>query len=1304
MTGVLINRPDFVPPPPNPIPVAITFVPASPTIAEDATVGTIVSQANCSTSDSSPFTGVWALTDSDGGKFAIDSSTGQITVAASLVGTGGTIQNITVSATENGTTIFNGLAINVTAAAGTAPTIANQTFAIDDGFINGQVVGTVNLTNSPSPAPTWSITAGDPTGAFTINSSSGVITVLDHTQLNHVTTPSYSLTVHVTNTAGSDNKTMTVNVAAAAADNFIGNITVTDISGVDKTNAIVSLGVPLSNTALPPPREFRLYDDDGAGGKGAVLGFQVDGICSEAGDGAVPRYLKLTAIIPNIGPTSLVTRKLGMYASTSSVPTGTAITAADILATSFRVLVTATFAGVDYTVDSNNLLAASSTFSKTAAWKSANNWRLGPFCSEFHCSSPVMNAGTPLNSGNSLHIDMDITAYKAQAAAVSVGNPITAVRFVVTLRNGDVERSAADAQSLYYGLKVQRATSLTDGTLITTNYTNPDGMVEGYQWDTKSPASDITFSTSGTGFKTVTLASGSWDSNIIGAHITADSGTGKAFITVRLNATQVTAYVYEAFSSTTITSGTWTQNGIAHGYNSSASIVGWVGDAPTNVAAWGAHTSAATPTTRNALDYLTASRMMLNLSVPFSAVTNNPTKVNLMLAPDGTQRPFMQTGPQSVSTYTMGNMTTDVGATGGRGDIGPVPLWTTASLAKGDQTGRFIDHWNARIMMTYPFVSPQRYSGTPTNGQLPVALRADNGTTYAWDSRFGGTLLQRPSAYVISSLASFPNWYGDTAHIPEPVYAQFLRSGDYHWMQWMDAQAIYLNWLSLNNAYNGSGINKTVFGDATGVTATVGGNDQTRSRAWSARTLFFTAAMTPDDSKPDLYNDKSYYLTWIFNHFHAMKLYLVDDIKGVYGTGHMVYYYPNTGKASGQVVQITITNNPGGGTPGTWTDMTFSAGGAHTNGFYTIDGTGTIVAAGLYEASSGAGTSNNITFPHAGAGTTGNANAWNGTLIAPWQKGYYAYMMAMPQELGLVNSDYTADFARHFTYFSGFAFSSGVADYVVTPTYEVVIADNFTFTAHPNTWDEIYQRSALMCSIGGFAGAISRPATGLTISLDSYQCGSGRTMTFSANKFSGGGSWYVGGWICEHSNKSLNVTGAVDDGTGQVRLTVASGATSWDNGHNSTRLYVTGVGGVPGANGVFPCQVVDNTHVILLGSVFSGAYTTGGSARCGGGFGQIEAVDATGTILTVKITCEFTSTNPLVASMKIPAPHPSDYDGSFDTISNISYARYHANAGRFMTDHGDATGVNVTSNQTTRPGWSEYDANMTDIQFYVLPR
>jgi hypothetical protein len=84
-----------------------------------------------------------------------------------------------------------------------------------------------------------------------------------------------------------------------------------------------------------------------------------------------------------------------------------------------------------------------------------------------------------------------------------------------------------------------------------------------------------------------------------------------------------------------------------------------------------------------------------------------------------------------------------------------------------------------------------------------------------------------------------------------------------------------------------------------------------------------------------------------------------------------------------------------------------------------------------------------------------------------------------------------------------------------------------------------------------------------------------------------GCQWQAGNRSCIN----LPITGVTENGSGQVRLTVGStaGFQTWD------AATISGVNGIPSANGSYVLTVVDGTHLDLMGSKFSGAYTAGGT-------------------------------------------------------------------------------------------------------------
>ena len=94
------------------------------------------------------------------------------------------------------------------------------------------------------------------------------------------------------------------------------------------------------------------------------------------------------------------------------------------------------------------------------------------------------------------------------------------------------------------------------------------------------------------------------------------------------------------------------------------------------------------------------------------------------------------------------------------------------------------------------------------------------------------------------------------------------------------------------------------------------------------------------------------------------------------------------------------------------------------------------------------------------------------------------------------------------------------------------------------------------------------------------------------------GGYYTGNGLMG----TLNVTGAANNGSGLIRLTVSGYGKNPNGGSSATSGLVTGdianvtnVGGTTEANGnQWTITVVDGTHIDLQGSTFTNAYTSGG--------------------------------------------------------------------------------------------------------------
>jgi hypothetical protein len=93
----------------------------------------------------------------------------------------------------------------------------------------------------------------------------------------------------------------------------------------------------------------------------------------------------------------------------------------------------------------------------------------------------------------------------------------------------------------------------------------------------------------------------------------------------------------------------------------------------------------------------------------------------------------------------------------------------------------------------------------------------------------------------------------------------------------------------------------------------------------------------------------------------------------------------------------------------------------------------------------------------------------------------------------------------------------------------------------------------------------------------------------------------------------ISITGAANNGSGAIRLTLASEIANWTYGQADTThsagqagstnlsnasqntIEIYGVAGTTEANGSWQFTVVDATHIDLVGSTFAHAYVSGGS-------------------------------------------------------------------------------------------------------------
>ncbi|MCP4117586.1 MAG: tandem-95 repeat protein [Desulfobacteraceae bacterium] len=155
--------------------------------------------------------------------------------------------------------------------------INDLTAPVAENAPNGTVVadlnetGTGNDTDLDGNPLTYSITAGNGDGVFTIDPVTGIITIPDTSSLDHDTTPSYALTVEVSNGSGTDTATITVNITGTG--NSVGPVSDNNPAG-NTVAENANFGDPVGITALATDQDpgdtvtYSLTDD--AGGRFAI--------------------------------------------------------------------------------------------------------------------------------------------------------------------------------------------------------------------------------------------------------------------------------------------------------------------------------------------------------------------------------------------------------------------------------------------------------------------------------------------------------------------------------------------------------------------------------------------------------------------------------------------------------------------------------------------------------------------------------------------------------------------------------------------------------------------------------------------------------------------------------------------------------------------------------------------------------------------------------------------------------------------------------------------------------------------------
>jgi large repetitive protein len=246
---------------------------AANSVAEGAVNGSTVGITALATDPNGPATTYSLIGDTSGGGFAINATTGVVTVADATKidyeSAAGHAYSVTVQAVNGATTSSQSFSIAVTDVAPSAPTDSNAAAnAVAEGAANGTLVGvTAASTDVNGPAVTYSLT-NNANGAFAINAATGVVSVADATKIDYETAPGHAYTI----TAQASDGTLTSSQSFTIAVTDVAPSTPTDSNAAANTVAEgaangTTVGVTASATDVNGPAvTYSLTGDTSGGG------------------------------------------------------------------------------------------------------------------------------------------------------------------------------------------------------------------------------------------------------------------------------------------------------------------------------------------------------------------------------------------------------------------------------------------------------------------------------------------------------------------------------------------------------------------------------------------------------------------------------------------------------------------------------------------------------------------------------------------------------------------------------------------------------------------------------------------------------------------------------------------------------------------------------------------------------------------------------------------------------------------------------------------------------------------------------
>jgi hypothetical protein len=222
--------------------------------ANGTTVGTVVA------TDPQGTTLTYSITAGNtGGAFTFVGNQLQVATSSAINYESATSFALTVQVSDGSLTSSATVTVNITNV-NEAPSIAAQSFSINENTANTTTVGTVVASDpDASTTLTYSITAGNTGGAFTLVGNS--LRVANAAALNFETTPTFSLTVQVSDGSLTSSATVTVNLNnlneapvftnqgfSGVAENQANGTTIGTVAGSDPEGVTLSYTITAGNT------------------------------------------------------------------------------------------------------------------------------------------------------------------------------------------------------------------------------------------------------------------------------------------------------------------------------------------------------------------------------------------------------------------------------------------------------------------------------------------------------------------------------------------------------------------------------------------------------------------------------------------------------------------------------------------------------------------------------------------------------------------------------------------------------------------------------------------------------------------------------------------------------------------------------------------------------------------------------------------------------------------------------------------------------------------------------------------------